>query len=61
MPDVKRRTCSHGHHELPISGVCPVCWRIYREEPYPKDVTPTVIEPTIDDHGATIHPGGEVD
>jgi len=55
------RMCSRGHSGKAIDGVCPICWRIMREEPYPKDVTPTVIEPTIDDHGATIHPDREAD
>ncbi len=45
------RTCSQGHHDKPINGVCPRCMEIYEAEMTPQDLTPVAIEPTAECRG----------
>lgn len=45
------RVCSRGHHELPVSGVCPSCKRDAEErqhekEPSPKEMSLDTTNPT---------------
>lgn len=48
MPD---RSCSRGHRGKPVNGVCVRCREILEGDLQPRDLSPVVIEPTVECRG----------